>query len=78
MMYKPEMPHVFTLYLTHEQYVSGAKLEPVDLTVRVGLRTLSGVLTYSQVDSLLNVVREHMMQNAIPDKLAEMLAVGND
>jgi hypothetical protein len=77
MMYKPVDPHVFTLSLVHERMVDEMTLVPVDVTV-TSIKTSSGVMTYSQVDSLINKMRKCLMDKAIPDRLAKMLEVSND
>lgn len=77
MMYKPVDPHVFTLSLVHERMVDEMTLVPVDVTV-TSIKTPSGVMTYSQVDSLINKMRKCLMDKAIPDRLAKMLEVSHD
>lgn len=79
MMHKPVVPHTFRLLCVYQRFMSIPELAPpYDIVVEVVTQTMSRTLTYSQVDDLLNKMRECLMEKAIPDKLAEMLEVSND
>lgn len=79
MMYKPVVPHTFRLLCVHQRFMATPELTPpYDIVVEVVTQTSSRILTHSQVDMLINKMRECLMDKAIPDRLAEMLEVSND
>lgn len=73
------VPHTFRILCVHQRFMATPELTPpYDIVVEVVTQTQSRILTHSQVDMLINKMRECLMNKAIPDRLAEMLEVSND